>query len=277
MKIIDIHIHPRHADLATASGREMADIMTGRMDRAGIAICGILGTVQPYQDAASVRAGNDYTRETVAAAPDRLYGLCFANPLLSPAEVRDELDRCLEQPEFRGIKLERDVNSRDARMEVVMEAAIRHNVPVLHHSWYVNTWTLDEAALHSQAGRSEPHDIAALARRFPEAKIVMAHLEGCGVRGILDVADLENVWIDTSGAQPFTGTLEYAVATVGSSRILYGSDLFGRGTESQLGRILGTPLAPEDRDNILYRNAEALYGLKAFDVPSASTQPLLFQ
>ncbi len=276
MNIIDIHIHPRHADRSSASGAEMAEIMIGRMDRAGVAISGILGTVQPYQDAASVRSGNDYTKATVAAAPDRLFGLCFANPALPRAEVDAELDRCLQAPEFRGIKLERDIVSRDARLDVVMEAAIRHNVPVLHHSWYVNTWTLNEEALHSQAGRSEPHDIADLARRFPEAKIIMAHLEGCGIRGILDVAELENVWIDTSGAQPFTGTLEYAMETIGSSRILYGSDLFGRGAESQLSRILATPLAPEDRANILYRNAQVLFDLAP--LPSAhSTQPLIFQ
>ncbi len=261
MKLIDIHIHPDPALRPHASGAEMASAMVGLMDRAGVAMCGILGEVHPGQDAASVRLGNNYTQATVEARPDRLFGLCFVNPALEAAAVREELDLRLSHPAFRGIKLEVCLNCRDPRLDVVMERAIHYGVPVLHHSWYINLWSVSPAGVAKQAGRSEPHDVAALAKRFPEARIIMAHMEGCGVRGLLDIAECPNVWVDTSGSQPFSGTLELALEILGPGRILFGSDLYGRGLEAQLGRILGTEMPSPAREAILYHNARALFCL----------------
>ncbi len=239
---------------------EALAIMLGQMDRSDILMSGLLGyDVACFQTAESVQAVNQYTQEIVETRPERFFGLCFINPALPESLVREELDRCLGCKAFRGIKLELDVNCRSSLLDVVMEKALQYDVPVLHHSWYLNLWTVENDK--TQANRSEPHDIADLARRFPGVKIIMAHMEGSGIRGILDVADLENVWIDTSGSQPFSGTLEFAVKTVGSNRILFGSDLFLRGLASQLGRILGTPLATEDRENILFRNARKIFRL----------------
>ncbi len=273
MNPIDIHIHPDPAGRPHLSGAGMAEAMVGLMDHAGLAMCGILGEVHPGQDAASVRRGNDYTQATVSARPERLFGLCFVNPGLEANAVRDELDQRLSHPAFRGIKLELDVNCRDARLDVVMERAIYYSVPVLHHSWYINLWGLGPAAREKQAGRSESHDIAALARRFPQARIIMAHMEGSGIRGLLDIAECPNVWVDTSGSLPFSGTLEMALELIGPERIVYGSDLYGRGLEGQLGRILGTPMPPQAREAILIHNARSLFALP--EVPAFPAALLL--
>lgn len=263
MRIIDVHTHPRiypdksREDSLAESNRMLLE----EMEVAGVRICGILGRVSPFQREDSVQYGNDYTRDVVRACPERFFGMAFVNPLHSPKFVAEELDRCLSLPEFRAIKLELDVCCRDKRLDLVMEKSLEYQVPVLHHSWYVNTWSMSEAGKIHQSGRSEPHDIADLARRFPEARIIMAHLEGSGIRGILDVAECENVWIDTSGSQPFTGTLEFALKTVGSERILFGSDLPGRYLPTQLGRIYGTKMSEQEREQILFKNAEALLGV----------------
>ncbi len=41
--------------------------------------------------------------------------------------------------------------------------------------------------LKSGGYQSDPLDIAALARRFPDVKIIMAHLSGAGIKGILKI------------------------------------------------------------------------------------------
>lgn len=263
MTIVDIHTHPiRSLESVVCSPEKAAEAQLKHMDRSRIRISGLLGhDVACFQDAASIRQVNQFTQEVVAFMPDRFFGLCFVNPALPKFEVIAELDRCLETPYFRGIKLELDVNCRSALLDIVMEKAVQYDVPVLHHSWYVNAWTVEGDA--TQAQRSEPHDIADLAKRHPNVRIIMAHMEGSNVRGILDVAGLPNVWIDTSGSQPFSGTLEFAVERLGSERILFGSDMFLRGLASQLGRVLSTPLAQKDQDNILYRNAVELFRLEA--------------
>lgn len=258
--IIDIHTHqPTPYPGKTITDAESARAILEQMDSFGVAISGLLGHVIAGQTADEMRASIRQTRDVVKQAPDRLFGMVFVNPAVPADILAEELDRNLQTPQFRGIKLELDVNSRDKRLDLVMEKAIQYGVPVLYHSWYLNTWSMSQAERDYQGNRSEPHDVADLARRFPEARVIMAHLEGSGLRGILDVADVPNVWIDTSGSQPFTGTLEFAVETLGSKRILFGSDLMGRSLESQLGRIFGANLAEDDLENILRANARELF------------------
>ncbi len=262
--MIDIHTHPPKRNLFGESfdPEGAAQALLAEMNPYGISKAGLLGNnCYPFQTEASVREVNDFTLEVVRRHPERFFGFCFINPGNDPAFIREELDRCLSLPEFYAVKLEVCVNCRSSRLDLVMERAIAHRAVVLQHSWYVNTWEMSPAEMKHQANRSEPHDVADLARRFPEGRIIMAHMEGCGVRGILDIAELPNVWVDTSGSQPFSGTLEYAIEILGSERILFGSDLLGRGLAGQLGRIMGTPISSEDRQNILLHNAAKLFSL----------------
>lgn len=265
-RIIDIHTHQPlfREDGSKYSAQDSASLLLEQLDLGEVQIAGLLGhSVSPGKPAEEMRCVNQQTSEVIARDPERLLGFVFINPSLPANIVSEELDQYLPQSGFRGIKLELDVNCRDPRVDIVMEKARQYNVPVLHHSWYVNTWCMNKGELEVQLNRSEPHDVADLARRFPDVHIIMAHLEGSGIRGVLDVADCENVWIDTSGSQPFTGTLEFALEIIGSRRILFGSDLCGRSVEGQLGRILGTRMPEADRENILWRNAETLLGLPA--------------
>lgn len=268
--IIDAHIHPHPPFENMPDPAQMAETTIGHMDRAGIGMSGLLGVVLPGQSEGQIRGRNDYTQAMVAAYPRRFFGLCFINPALSLKAVSQELDRCLQQPEFLGIKLEIDINARDPRLDIVMQKAIEYDVPVLHHAWYLNLWQYP--CPEHQANRSEPRDIAHLARRFPEANILMAHLEGCGIRGIIDIAELPNVYVDTSGSQPFTGTLEFALQYLGADRILFGSDLYGRSLASQLGRIAGCAMSKRDRSKVLGENTRRL-----FKVEVASTEELAME
>lgn len=270
MKIVDVHIHPHSvphlfegATPPEDHPESRAETLVKLMDATGVAVSGILGHVPPFQSEAQVREGNDVTVEMVRAFPDRFYGMCFVNPLHSPSFVAEELDRVLSRPEIRGIKLEIDVNCRDFRLDLVMSKARQYRAVVLQHSWYLNFWNdPDGESRYFQQGRSEPHDVADLARRFPDVPIIMAHLDGCGVRGVLDVKECPNVFIDTSGGQPFSGMVEYAVRQIGAERILFGSDRpRARGFESQLARVQGAAISEEARRRILGENAIELFGL----------------
>ena len=65
-------------------------------------------------------------------------------------------------------------------------------------------------------------------------QIIMAHLTACGLRGVMEIADVPNVWIDTSAYLPFAGLVEYAVEKLGAERVLYGSDLVIRDLPAQI-------------------------------------------
>ena len=152
-----------------------------------------------------------------------------------------------------AIKQGIEVNARDPRLDPIAEAAAELNLPILFHAWYKMVEKYPE--------ESDGSDIAHLARRQPQARFIMAHLTGVGRRGVQDVEDLPNVWVDTCGGWYDTGMVEYAVRHLGAARLLYGSDYPGRDYAPQVGRVEGAQISGADRDKLLWRNAEALLGL----------------
>jgi predicted TIM-barrel fold metal-dependent hydrolase len=92
----------------------------------------------------------------------------------------------------------------------------------------------------------------------------MAHLGGGGWRGVQDVKPYPNVLIDTSGAQPQAGLVEYAVRELGADRVLFGSDWPIRDFATQMARVTGARLPERDRRRILGLNAARL-------LPAAAT------
>ncbi len=89
----------------------------------------------------------------------------------------------------------------------------------------------------------------------------MAHLTGCGVRGVQAVKPCQNVVVDTSGAAPEAGIVEFAVEQLGAERVLYGSDVPIRDFGVALARITGSRLDAATQRKILYDNARALLRL----------------
>ena len=92
-------------------------------------------------------------------------------------------------------------------------------------------------------------------------RIIMAHLTGCGVRGVLAVKSCANLVVDTSGAAPEAGIVEFAVEHLGADRVLYGSDAPIRDFGVALTRITGSRLDSTTKKKILRENARTLFGL----------------
>ena len=254
MRIIDIHAHPilRH-DRRGPAGAEQ---LIARARAHGICHLVVLGDVLAYgrsPSAAGLRTINDETYGLMQRHPGFLTGFCHLNPTLGYDAVRQETERCVARG-FRGLKLEIANNAADASMRPLMEAARQHNLIVLQHAWSMTK--IGERAFHT-----DPEDVATLAKRFPDVRIIMAHLTGCGVRGVQAVKSCPNVWVDTSGAAPETGIVEYAVAQLGANRILYGSDVPIRDFGVALARITGSRLDAKTQRKILHDNAAALLGL----------------
>lgn len=221
--------------------------------RLGISRICNLGTGYPSTTPGQVVSANNHTMRLVRRRPDVFVGFCFLNPNHEKSFLLKEITRCVEKGNLKGIKLWVATNARSRRLDPIMETCARLNIPVLHHAWYKTVGkVLDE---------STPADIADLAGRHPNTKIIMAHLTADGIRGVLDIQSYPNVYVDTSGSQPFSGIVEYAVKKLGAERILYGSDTPIRDFSCQLGRIYGAKISRRDRALILGLNAKKLLEL----------------
>lgn len=254
MRIIDVHTHPvfREAKPPAAGAAEVIR----RAQAHGIVHLVALGDVLAYgrlPDEAQIRAINDETAALIRSHAGYVTGFCYLNPVLGERAVRCEVQRCAALG-FRGLKLEIANNARDPRMRPLMEEAERLGWPVLQHAWSMTK-------IRQRRFHTDPEDVATLARRHPGVQIIMAHLTGCGVRGVLAVKGCGNVFVDTSGGAPEAGLVEYAVEHLGAGRVLYGSDAPIRDFGVAIARITGAALDAATRRKILHDNARALLGL----------------
>ena len=242
--IFDIHTHN-----FKAGSRDLY----GEARRHGIGRILLLGDVLRHGEtptAEQIREINDDTIADVHAHAGFADGFCFMNPALDPAFIRAELARCFAVPGMKGVKLEISLCCRSPLMNTLMEELEKYHRPLLHHCWFKTT--------QKYPNESDPSDIAELAARYPNVKIVMAHLCGCGYRGVEIIADRPNVYVDTSGGQPEDGFLQYAVKRIGADRLLYGSDAPCRDFGCQLHKVLDAGLSSVELEKILFANAMEL-------------------
>ena len=245
----DMHVHP-----PLDEGRIEAMFDAAR--RVGITrlILSDLGRGEwPYEPPVEhVRRANEYVYKVVADHAGFAYGLVYVNP--NHVESRDILEEGLAQPGMVGIKLW--VSCRDERGAIdpvypVLELAEERGVPVLLHCY--------ERSGGNLHGELSPVDVAGLARRYPQVKLVMAHLGGLWLRGVRVVRPYPNVYADVCGSRAYLGMVEHAVRELGSERVLYGSDACGRAFAGQIAKVIAAEIEVADKRRILWDNSAALF------------------
>ncbi len=251
---LDVHVHPLNCfgPHRVADAREDARLLAEIGKRSGVEVMCVfsLHPECPREPSmAQCREANDYALAMRDAEPEVFKPFCYVTPEF-PDESAAEIERCVAGEQMSGIKLWVAVRASDTRLDPIMECARSTGAPVLQHAWR-NT-------LGGLPGESRPADVADLARRHPDVNIIMAHMNGAGLRGFEDIADCPNVVVDTSGGDPEGGVTEAAVATLGPSRVVYGSDAAIRHFGTQMGKVLGADLDDDAKRDILWNNAARL-------------------
>jgi predicted TIM-barrel fold metal-dependent hydrolase len=194
---------------------------------------------------------NALTLEAVRKYPERVSGLIRINPFDDDAV--ELIDKAVDEWGFKGVKMNPLFNNflPDSKIvHPVMEAAGRHHVPVLIHCGHP-PWSL-------------PWSFERLADRFPDVKIVMAHM-GHGhivyINGALDVAeDFGNILVDTAGMTMHSKIRE-AVERLGEDRVMYGSDMPLGHPAWEIPKVKISGLNEEHIRKVLHDNAIEIYQL----------------
>jgi uncharacterized protein len=250
--VIDGHVHL----VLKRESRSCADEAIGdfcrEMDRCGIDRACIMqhtvlsGKVVRYADEAEVRDRAETMADIGSRYRDRIYTNLYMNPNHRPEFVRELCREYFARGRIDGAKIACEMSPSDERFEPLARLLDEHAVPVLIHTFLKSTSFYPFEAL--------PSEIAGLARRHPQLRIVMPHLVGCRFRGVEEVADCANVWVDTSGNYAERGHLEHAVRVLGPDRIIFGSDYYIRDMAVQKHHVLGAEIDDAVKDKILSAN-----------------------
>jgi hypothetical protein len=195
------------------------------------------------------RAANDQALRAIKRAPGRTFGLVYLNPNHLEASLA-EFDRCVRDGPMIGVKLWIAKHCNAPELDPIVERAAKHQAIVFQHTYLKNQGNLP--------GESTPEELAALARRHLNAKIILGHTGADWERGVRTVRDLKHVTADLAGSDPTAGFTEMAVRELGAERVLYGSDVGGRSFASQLAKVLGANIPESAKAAILGGNLRRL-------------------
>ncbi|MDL4775404.1 MULTISPECIES: amidohydrolase family protein [Thermomonosporaceae] len=210
------------------------------MDRAGVATMCVSHLLGVGPDA---RAGNALLLAELARRPGRLLGYAVYDPHDRQAPAR--LAELLDEPAVIGVKLHPDTHQYPldgpAYAPAFALAADRGRL-VLSHGEHGSAW-------------SDPERFATVAARHPGVPLLMGHagLWPAGFDAAARVADrCPNVVLEICGSRMTARHLARLVATAGADRMVFGSDALFLDLRVGLGRVVLAPIAPADRDLLLF-------------------------
>ena len=242
--IIDAHGHLGRWEATHIPGGDAAGLVRS-MDACGVAaICvSAFAAIGP-----APREGNDLTMAAADAHPGRIYGYVGVNPNF-PDEVRPELERCLAHPRMRAIKLHAGIHAYPVDGDAYLpafEIAHERGLCVL---------------IHGGGAR----ELRGLARRYPRANLLWAHVGGWDGRTPSDMVEAcrecPNLYADLASSVAYFGALEALVERCGAHKVVFGSDTPLLDVRFALGRVLFSALDEPAQARVLGGNAGRLLGL----------------
>ncbi len=199
------------------------------------------------------RLGNRNYGAIIARYPDRLKGYWAINPLY-PDRVRQEVAEFEQFDGFVGFKFLSDYYQYPItgdHYKRALEYAEAHGLPILLHTWGGSSF--DGPGLWRQVAEAYPH-----------VTFLMGH-SGYGEWQLAceTARDCPNVVLELTAAYAVRGVLRLMVDIAGSEKITFGDDHPWFDPRYGIGCVLFSGLTEDDCRNILYRNAQRIFGLGA--------------
>lgn len=217
VEVVDVHHHIGAQSGINPDGSYGAADILADMDANGVAQTVAMHFVSALRTEDAFSRANELVVEAVEKDPSRLFGAVVVSPFFEGTALRD-IDTC-QQAGFRMVKLHPlhhgNYSLNDGLVDRIVERSGSLGMPVLIHS-------------DSSSAICSPHEVASLARRFPETDFILAHLglHPDHIKRVPEiVADLPNVYLDTAQTPDYPFDVYVRPCRVlGSDRVLFGSD-----------------------------------------------------
>lgn len=243
--LTDMHAHIMMPDVEGSKRKILETAERYRVDRFYVSTLG--SNIYPNEQ--EIQECNAATAGFMKEQPNLIKGYVYINP--RNANAMDVLRKGMEEQGMSGLKLWVATHCDDPLVYPLVEQMIGYDKPILIHTFV--------KAVGQTEYESTAYHVANLAERYPEAKLIMAHLGGEPYHGIRSVAKYKNVWIDHSGTLVGSNDLDHAVKLVGADRLLFGTDM-PMAFASSYGQVLEADLTAEEREKILWKNTAELFG-----------------
>ena len=157
---------------------------------------------------------------------------------------------------LRGVKLHPDIQrfpADDPRAMAIYELCADAGLPVLLH------------AGDARFDYSNPNRVARVLKAFPGLKLIAAHLGGWSVwdDAVRVLPDCSNLLVDASSCSRWLSParMREIIRAYGANRVLFGTDYPMWDPSEELARFNAIPLTEEERQQVLWQNANRLFRL----------------
>jgi uncharacterized protein len=243
-KVVDAHAHLGECCVFGLSSKE--EELLRRMDDSGIDAT----VVQPYPGANGVPKIHDRIAEVCEKHPGRFFGLASMSPHGSRDAYRREMERCIRDLHFVGIKLHtigHGVNPLSDDGDFVFATGYDLKVPVMVHT-----------------GPGVPFALPALcipaARKYPRLKIILAHA-GFAVfsaEAQVSASVCDNFYLETSWC--VGEDIRWMISTIGPERVMMGADLASN-VAVEMAKYKALELAPDVHARVIGGTAIETFNL----------------
>ena len=248
--IWDAHCHPVKGD----TPYKRMEYLVGFADRMGVERM-VIHMGWPFPSVVDstpdqFRQDNDNILAILKDWGSRAVGFVYLNPHRYLKESLYELERCVADGPMVGIKLWVGAKCNLPEYDPIVERAAQLKALVFQHCWF--------KAGGNDPTESTPQDLVDLSIRHPGVPMICAHTGGNWELGIRTIRPRREVRSELAGSEPTAGYVEMAVRELGADRIVFGSDVEGRSFASQIAKVTGADIAPEQKRMILRDNLRNL-------------------
>jgi len=209
---------------------------------------------------------NDWVASLVRRHPDRLIGFTCVYPLEIDGALK-ELKRCIDMPEFKGLKMHPSVQNfkmNDPSVLRVVREAKEYDIPLVLHVTTAASEPLtptEARRIQQQRDESEEGHLSAskwlwdVIKTYNSPKVIAAHMGGLYEPRIQESA----ITFQTTGA--CVEAIEYAYENIGAERVVFGSDFPFFEISDEIAKIRKAEIPSAAKNKILGDNAEKLLKL----------------
>ncbi len=263
MHIIDCHCHVYPDKIAAKAADAIGEFYSiemnydGRIDtmmkeaeKAGITHSLIFSVAtKPSQ----TRSINEFIARTVASDPKRFTGLGTLHP--DSEDQEGDVEHLISLG-LNGVKLHPDIQGfkvDDYRCLKIYELCEKKGLPVLFHTG------------DTRYDYSNPNRIKPILDIYENLTVIGAHLGGYSMwdEATKELAGKKNFFVDCSSSMAFLSAEKATelIRAYGADRVLFGTDYPMWNMSEEMQRFAALDLDDEERELILYKNAQKLFDI----------------